>query len=85
MEHLKTALLPSKRTKTVAGCLENCNIAIVVPEIGHEGLTGLRRYHATMVTIVLIAGSMTLGVVLSRATLSVLFRVAEYTRSFLTR
>jgi hypothetical protein len=38
-----------------------------------------------MVTIVLIAGSMTLGVVVSRATLSVVFRVAEYTRSFLTR
>jgi hypothetical protein len=38
-----------------------------------------------MVTIVLIAGSMTLGVVLSRATLAVLFRVAEYTRTFLTR
>jgi hypothetical protein len=38
-----------------------------------------------MVTIVLIAGSMTLGVVLSRATLSVVFRVAEYTRSYLTR
>jgi hypothetical protein len=38
-----------------------------------------------MVTIVLIAGSMTLGVVLSRATLSVVFRVAEYTRSFLSR
>jgi hypothetical protein len=38
-----------------------------------------------MVTIVLIAGSMTLGVVLSRVTLSVLLRVAEYTRSFLTR
>ena len=37
-----------------------------------------------MVTIVLIAGSMTLGVVLSRATLSVVFRLAEYTRSFLT-
>jgi hypothetical protein len=39
----------------------------------------------TMVTIVLIAGSMTLGVVLSRATLSVVFRVAEYTRSYLSR
>jgi hypothetical protein len=38
-----------------------------------------------MVTIVLIAGSMTLGVVLSRATLSVVFRVAEYTRSYLSR
>jgi hypothetical protein len=38
-----------------------------------------------MVTIVLIAGSMTLGVALSRATLSVVFRVAEYTRSYLTR
>ena len=38
-----------------------------------------------MVTLVLIAGSMTLGVVLSRATLSVLFRIAEYTRGFLAR
>jgi hypothetical protein len=38
-----------------------------------------------MVTIVLIAGSMTLGVVLSRATLEVVFRVAEYTRSILSR
>jgi hypothetical protein len=38
-----------------------------------------------MVTIALVAGSMTLGVVVSRATLSALFRVAEYTRSFLTR
>jgi hypothetical protein len=38
-----------------------------------------------MVTIVVIAGSMTLGVVLSRATLEVVFRVAQYTRSFLTR
>jgi len=38
-----------------------------------------------MVTLVLIGGSMTLGVVLSRMTLSVLFRVAEYTRAFLTR
>jgi hypothetical protein len=38
-----------------------------------------------MVTIVLIAGSMTLGVAVSRATLSMLFRVAEYTRSFLAR
>jgi hypothetical protein len=38
-----------------------------------------------MVTIALIAGSMTLGVVVSRATLSALFRVAEYTRAFLTR
>jgi hypothetical protein len=38
-----------------------------------------------MVTIVLIAGSMTLGVVLSRATLSALFRVAEYARSSRTR
>jgi len=38
-----------------------------------------------MVTIVLIAGSMTLGVLLSRATLTVVFRVAEYARSFLSR
>jgi hypothetical protein len=38
-----------------------------------------------MVTIALIAGSMTIGVFLSRMTLTVLFRVAEYTRSFLTR
>ena len=38
-----------------------------------------------MVTIALIAGSMTLGVFLSRVTLTVLFRVAEYTRAFLTR
>jgi hypothetical protein len=38
-----------------------------------------------MVTIVLIAGSMTLGVVLSRATLTMVFRIAEYTRSFLDR
>lgn len=38
-----------------------------------------------MVTIVLIAGSMTLGVVLSRATLTMVFRIAEYIRSFLTR
>jgi hypothetical protein len=35
--------------------------------------------------IALVAGSMTLGVFLSRMTLTVLFRVAEYTRSFLTR
>jgi hypothetical protein len=40
---------------------------------------------AAMVTIALIAGSMTLGVFLSRMTLMVLFRVAEYTRSFLAR
>ena len=39
----------------------------------------------SMVTIVLVAGSMTLGVVLSRATLEVVFRVAEYTRSLLSR
>jgi hypothetical protein len=38
-----------------------------------------------MVTIVLIAGSITLGVALSRATLELVFRLAEYTRSFLTR
>jgi hypothetical protein len=38
-----------------------------------------------MVTIVLIAGSMTLGVVLSRATLEVVFRIAEYARSILSR
>jgi hypothetical protein len=38
-----------------------------------------------MVTIVLIAGSMTLGVAVSRATLTVLFRVAEYARSVMTR
>ena len=38
-----------------------------------------------MVTIVLIAGSMTLGVVLSRATLVMVFRIAEYTRAFLAR
>lgn len=38
-----------------------------------------------MVTIALIAGSMTIGVFLSRMTLTVVFRVAEYTRSFLTR
>jgi len=38
-----------------------------------------------MVTIVLVAGSMTLGVVLSRATLAVVFRVAEYARSVLSR
>jgi hypothetical protein len=38
-----------------------------------------------MVTIFLIAGSMTLGVALSRATLELVFRLAEYTRSFLTR
>lgn len=36
-----------------------------------------------MVTLVLIAGSMTLGVVLSRATLTMVFRIAEYTRAFL--
>ena len=38
-----------------------------------------------MMTLVLIAGSMTLGVVLSRATLSMVFRVAEYTRAFLDK
>ena len=38
-----------------------------------------------MVTIVLIAGSMTLGVILSRATLTVVFRIAEYTRAFISR
>jgi hypothetical protein len=38
-----------------------------------------------MVAIVLIAGSMTLGVALSRATLIMVFRIAEYTRSFMTR
>jgi hypothetical protein len=38
-----------------------------------------------MVAIVLIAGSMTLGVALSRATLNMVFRIAEYTRSFLAR
>jgi hypothetical protein len=38
-----------------------------------------------MVTIVLIAGSMTVGVLLSRATLTIVFRLAEYTRSSLTR
>jgi hypothetical protein len=38
-----------------------------------------------MVTIALIAGSMTLGVALSRATLSMVFRVAEYARSVRTR
>ena len=38
-----------------------------------------------MVTIALIAGSMTLGVALSRATITIVFRIAEYTRSFLTR
>jgi len=38
-----------------------------------------------MVTIALVAGSMTLGVVLSRATLSAVFRVAEYARSVLSR
>jgi hypothetical protein len=63
----------------------DCSIAIAIPEIGHEELNGSRRYHAAMVTIALIAGSMTLGVVVSRATLSVVFRVAEYTRAFLTR
>jgi len=38
-----------------------------------------------MVTIALIAGSMTLGVAVSRATLTMLFRVAEYTRAFLDK
>jgi hypothetical protein len=39
-----------------------------------------------MMTIAaVIAGSMGLGVFLSRMTLMVLFRIAEYTRSFLTR
>jgi hypothetical protein len=38
-----------------------------------------------MVTIVLIAGSMTIGVALSRATLSMVFRVAQYARSVRTR
>jgi hypothetical protein len=38
-----------------------------------------------MVTIALIAGSMTLGVFLSRMTLMMLFRIAEYTRAFLSR
>jgi hypothetical protein len=39
-----------------------------------------------MMTIAaVIAGSMTLGVFLSRMTLVVLFRIAEYTRTFLTR
>jgi hypothetical protein len=36
-----------------------------------------------MVTIALIAGSMTLGVAVSRATLTMVFRIAEYTRAFL--
>src|SRR5688572_14346580 len=43
------------------------------------------RYLSVMVALVLIAGSMTLGVVLSRATLSAVFRVAEYARSIRTR
>jgi hypothetical protein len=38
-----------------------------------------------MIAIVLVAGSMTLGVLVSRLTLGVLFRFAEYTRSFLGR
>ena len=38
-----------------------------------------------MIAIALIAGSMTLGVFLSRMTLMMLFRVAEYTKSFLSR
>jgi hypothetical protein len=38
-----------------------------------------------MVTIALIAGSMTLGVAVSRATLTALFRIAEYTRAFLDK
>lgn len=38
-----------------------------------------------MVTIALIAGSMTVGVLVSRITLGVLFRFAEYSRSFLAR
>jgi hypothetical protein len=38
-----------------------------------------------MVTIALIACSMTLGVVLSRATLTIVFRIAEFARAFVTR
>jgi|RhiMethySRZTD1v2_1073278.scaffolds.fasta_scaffold323452_3 hypothetical protein len=38
-----------------------------------------------MITLVLIGGSMTLGVALSRATLTMLFRIAEYTRTFVDR
>jgi hypothetical protein len=38
-----------------------------------------------MIAIALVAGSMTLGVFLSRMTLTMLFRVAEYTKSFLSR
>jgi len=38
-----------------------------------------------MIAIALIAGSMGLGVFVSRMTLMALFRVAEYTRTFLTR
>lgn len=38
-----------------------------------------------MVAIALIAGFMTLGVLVSRVTLGVLFRFAEYTRTFLAR
>ena len=38
-----------------------------------------------MARVPLIAGSMTLGVFLSRMTLMVLFRIAEYTRTFLSR
>jgi hypothetical protein len=38
-----------------------------------------------MMTLVLIAGSMTLGVALSRATLTMVFRIAQYTRTFLDK
>ena len=38
-----------------------------------------------MVLIALVAGSMTVGVLVSRLTLGALFRFAEYTRTFLAR
>jgi hypothetical protein len=38
-----------------------------------------------MIAIALVAGSMTFGVLVSRVTLGVLFRFAEYTRSYLAR
>ena len=50
-----------------------------------HGLCRSCRYDTVMVAIALIAGSMTLGVALSRATLIMVFRIAEYTRAFMTR
>jgi hypothetical protein len=47
--------------------------------------SGMVPIPMAMAAIALIAGSMTLGVVLSRATLTMVFRIAEYTRAFVSR